>query len=279
MSVHTWNVVVGGKSHQITAERDAQSGRVAVRVNGRMAARPMSATDEECTVQVDGARYILRRLPDDELDLDTAPPDFPPGTHPGARAAAEEPKSPIKKALFGVVVFLIVSAFVRSGWRGFEYMQIDWKPYAAPDASFRVNFPNEPEKASETSNINGDIWKFTSLGTKYKEHQYVVEYGDLHMVVTRQDAPKVLARFFDAWQNEYQATVVTREETSIAASPAIRFVSKLPKQDELLVDAYQHGVAVIHNKRLYLAWAVKAQSDPVNYDIEKFLDSFELTRE
>lgn len=277
MSLQTWNIVVAGKSHEITADLDPQSGRVAVRVNGRMAARPMSAADEECIVQVDGARYILRRLPENEFDLDLAPPDFTASAHPGA--ASQESRSPIKKVLLGLVVLVIVSGLVRNGWRGFQYMQIDWKSYAPPDASFRINFPGEPKKESETENINGDIWKFTSLETKFKEHQYVVEYGDLHMVVTRQDAPKVLARFFDAWQSEYKSTIVTREETSIAASPAIRFISKLPKQDKLLVDAYQHGVAVIHNRRLYLAWAVKAENDPINYDIDKFLESFELTRQ
>jgi hypothetical protein len=71
MLLGKWDVEVNGHSHVVSVER-AQTGKDVIRVNGRVAAKPMAEEDNERTVSVGGFPYTLRftKANGYELDVD-----------------------------------------------------------------------------------------------------------------------------------------------------------------------------------------------------------------
>ena len=286
MPDQTWKVDVEGVRHTITAERDPTTGRSMIRVDGRMATRPMTDAEDEREITIGSARYVVRRV-DDSFDLDIPPEVF---LERNAKAASRETTSAAagggrRKLIFrvigAIVAVIIVIGLIRFGRYGFAYMRVPWKPFAAADSTFKVNFAGEPVRSEEKININGDIWNFVSFVSKYKNHYYAVEYVDMHTIVTEKSAPEVLNRFFDGWMTAIGATVLEKEPISLARNPAISFTSRLPKgsgegEEKLKADARKRGVIALRGNRIVVASTASAEADPISVDLTKFLDSFEL---
>ena len=285
MSDHTWTVDVEGVRHTISVERDTNTGRSMIRVDGRMAAKPMSDAETEREISIGSARYVVRRL-DDSFDLDIPPEAFlNPRPKTASRAPAKHAETGggkrIARVLGGIVALIIVAGLIRFGHQGFTYMRVPWKPYSAADATFKANFPGDPAQSEEKININGDLWNFVALEATYKNHYYAVEYVDLHLVVTEQNAPAVLDKFFDGWMSAIGATVLKKESISLSRNPAISFEAKIPKgsgegEEKLKIDARKRGVIALRDKRIVVASTMAAEADPISIDLTKFLESFEI---
>ena len=65
MAEAKWTVDVGGVEHLVALQTDAQTGRTAIRVDGRIAGRPLSGTDQERVILVGYAKYFVRRAAND----------------------------------------------------------------------------------------------------------------------------------------------------------------------------------------------------------------------
>ena len=76
MSEQTWTVDVDGRKHTVTVDHDWQSRRATIRVDGRMAVKPMSGEESERAVPVGSTPYVIRRLENDTFDLDIPPEVF-----------------------------------------------------------------------------------------------------------------------------------------------------------------------------------------------------------
>ena len=283
MSTKTWTVDVDGLKYAITVDEDAQSGRAAIRVNGRLAAKPMSAEEDEREIPVGSAHYVVRRRGNGEFDLDIPPEVFlRRATKSGVRPEAEKPKSNVGKWVGAVVVALIVIGLLRYGRYGWQYMRVPWKPFASPDGTFKAKFPEDPKQSEQSHNINGDIWTVKSFTADYKNHGYAVQHIDLRVVVVEANAQSIMDRFFSGWVQALGGNVESRENTSIAQNPAIRFSIALPAgsgpaDDKLPVPARMRGFLVLRGNRLFFVWGVSALADPFTKDIHQFTDAFETT--
>jgi len=69
MHLVSWELEVAGRSYAVSVER-GENGKDVVRVDGRIATRPMAPEDEERTVNIGSAAYVVRRRGADEFDLD-----------------------------------------------------------------------------------------------------------------------------------------------------------------------------------------------------------------
>src|ERR1041385_7330932 len=228
MNSRTWSVEVGGIDHVVVVESDPETKRAGVRVDGRLAAKPLSATEDERELTIGGAPYILRRVKDD-FELDLSPEAFTT-RRSGARSAAPPPeKSRSKTWIAYVVGALIALGLIRYGARSFQYMRVPWQPYSEADGSFTAKFPEKPREKEDTKNIVGDLWTVRSRFASYKDHFYAVEYLDLKIVVLESNAESITNRFRDGWAGTLGGKVVTRDKTSHARNPAMNFVIELPK--------------------------------------------------
>lgn len=293
MSTQSWTVAVDGLQHHITVDCDEQTGKTAIRVDGRMATKPLSPGEDERELLLGGTLYLLTRQGSD-FDLDIAPPDRLPSV-PRTTMSGRIPTSPGRNTLSGrtpvpptesggwsigkivgaLIVLIIVGGLLKVGRHNFSYMNVPWKPYTPSDASFKVLFPDKPTEENYSRNINGELWTGITLLSKYKNHAYAVEYIDLRMVITEDNAQKVLERFFEGVIGKGEK-VLLKESISVGRNPAINFVSHIAKNEDLPVDAIQRGVLVLRKKRLFIVWAASPATEKVTYDIREFLDSFQL---
>lgn len=127
MSAQTLPLVLPTGSKELLLETDPQTGRTAVRVNGRPVTRPLMATEEEREFVVDGAKLILRRMPNGQFDVDYAPPDFSKGSSEpqwvGPPPKGGVPKKNAAKTtagigIGGVVAFILFRALASIAVRG-----------------------------------------------------------------------------------------------------------------------------------------------------------------
>ena len=68
MQLGTWDVDVNGQVYAVSVER-AENGKDVVRINGRVATKPIGPEEEDRSITVGGWPYILRRQGADKFDL------------------------------------------------------------------------------------------------------------------------------------------------------------------------------------------------------------------
>jgi hypothetical protein len=64
----TWDLFVNGHDYSVSVER-MPNGKDAIRVNGRIAAKPMEPGDAECCISVAGIPYTVTRRGKDEFEI------------------------------------------------------------------------------------------------------------------------------------------------------------------------------------------------------------------
>ena len=64
----TWDLFVNGHDYSVTVER-LPNGRDAVRINGRIATKPLDPADAECCVSVGGIPYTIHRRGKDDFEI------------------------------------------------------------------------------------------------------------------------------------------------------------------------------------------------------------------
>lgn len=278
MEIKTWTVNVDGRKQSISVDVDPQSKRAMIRVNGRVAAKPMAGDDSERTVPVGSMQYIVRRGENDRFDLDVAPEAFL-----NRLTAEKEVPGEVKSsggsnalpwAIGSIVIVIIVAGMIRFGKQGLEYMRVPWQQYNAGDGSFSAKFPALPNESSEEKNINGDIWTIKSLLSEYRNHAYAVQYIDMKTIVTEDNADSLMDNFFAGWANQLGGHTEMRERTSLGRNHAFRFSLTVPPQATLRIPARMRGLYVLRGNRLFIVWCLAAQADPFSKDLQEFLDAF-----
>ena len=292
MSARNWIVEVDGVKHAIVVDVDPQSRRATIRVDGRIAAKPMGAEESERELPVGSAHYVVRRQENDAFDLDIPPEVFlnrsAAAKTPGARrptmgghAPKPESKSTVKRVIGGVFLALVVLGLLRYGVRGYQYTRVPWQAYAEPDGSFQAQFPAVPKNDEETENINGDRWMLKIRSSEYKNHFYAVEYLDLKIPVVAANAQAVMSDFLGGWAEAVGGKIVSTEKSSVARNQALDFQMTLPKGSggethKLEVPALMRGRAAVRESRLFIAWTLAAEEDPFSTDLLHFIDQFQL---
>ncbi len=76
MQLGQWDVEVDGQDYVVSVER-GESGKDAIRVNGRVAAKPMGPDEPARTINVGGWPYVLRRVNADQYDLQVGEGEAP----------------------------------------------------------------------------------------------------------------------------------------------------------------------------------------------------------
>ncbi|HEY2324563.1 MAG TPA: hypothetical protein VGJ82_17010 [Thermoanaerobaculia bacterium] len=68
----TWDLFVNGHDYTVAVER-LPNGRDAIRINGRIAAKPLDPGDAECCVSVGGVPYTISRRGKDDFAIEEDP--------------------------------------------------------------------------------------------------------------------------------------------------------------------------------------------------------------
>lgn len=127
--------LASGRSKQLLLETDDQSGRTAIRVDGRPVARPLAAAEEERELTVDATKFILRRMPNGEFTIDYAPPDVsagrqwvPPGVKPASTGTGRKKAAKTGGSIAATIAFIVMAkltaSFLTGGMAGSEKVEL-----------------------------------------------------------------------------------------------------------------------------------------------------------
>lgn len=279
MSTQTWMVHVDGAQREVFVDTDPASGRTAIRVDGRMAGRPMASTEEEREIAVGNDRYIIRRMADGSFDLDKAPPDAASmaaarnGTAPPRRttSASRVPTPsaranvPVGKIIGGIIVMVILAVVVPYVKKTVAYFKVPWQSYVHHDNSFRVNVVGKPEKTG------GKIM------SRYRDHAYVLEWIDAGGLIPVERERQILDQALASIVKSHSATLVKSEYGARHGRGAKLFIAQFPEQTGWSRGTVR-GEIIVDSSRVYILWAFTPQGESLSFDIGEYLRSFELPR-
>lgn len=281
MPSQSWKVDFDGPTRHIVAETDPESGRVAIRVDGRMATRPMAAEEKERTFSVGSVTYILRRGTK-ELDLDIAPPEHqaspaprPAARHAAAGASHASPPArkpvPIFRIAASVILTLAIGAAVRYGGDVVRYMRVPWKSYMHSDRMFRVNFAGVPERSGYSVPTLAGVLPALQLKSKYEQHFYIVELVELPPD-TVYDENTLVPSVLDSIVKESNWNLRKRDWEA----RGLEFIAEVPQSKEWSLGTARGLVAARHG-RIYIVYAFVPRGEVLSLDVGQFLRSLELS--
>jgi len=278
-----WTVEVDGVDRNVSVSLDPQSGKTLIRVDGRMAARPLAADEQERELMIGRAKYLLRRDGDGfDLDLvdDGAPVYIPPP--PASRYKTREEPMPAKSGGFpiirvllgvlGTFVFLVAAGYTKRAW---AYSHVPWQAYKEPAGEFLIDFPGDPDAESEDINVNGTIMTVTQLHKVYRGHLYSIEYAKMPFVVTDNREPQLADSFVDSYLKKHGGTILTRTSTYVAQHNGTVFTANLPKSDDG-PECVVRGAVALRKGHLYSIIFARGMKDVISFDGDHFMNSFKL---
>jgi len=275
MATQSWSVDFDGPVREIVAETDPQSGRTAIRVDGRMAARPMAREEQERTFAVGSVTYVLRRN-GAELDLDIAPAHLqappqasPARTGPGTTKtpAAQKKPVPVFKIVSSIVLTLVLSAAVRWGFRYFTYMSVPWQSYTHDDRRFRLNFAGVPEKSSR----NAGMLRTMQLKSSYEGHFYILEFVEFPELIPDDKQGAITDDAFNAIVKAEKWKLIKREW----GNRGLNFIAEVPRSSDWS-EGTARGSIIPHRDRIYIVYAFVPRGEALGWDVGEFLRSLEL---
>jgi len=288
MSTKSWTVDADGLEHLVTLDHDPATGRTSIRVDGKMAARPLAADENERSFPVGSVGYVVRRAGKD-FELDFAPLDLTQrpktfsGTQPipksTAAAAAQANKSGVAKfipIIIGVVALIGIVGLFGRGKPPAPRQDLKWMPYAADDGSFKVNFPGEPTLEADSEFYDNIRYTSIALETLVDEqHAYRVEYVDLPIEVGDSQTTEVLLGWLHHWMEDNQGTLLSQKPDRIDGFRGVHFTARYSANREHRA-GIASGDALIAFRRVYFIYADVPQGELNAPEIAQFVASLDV---
>ena len=274
----SWNVDVDGAERRVVAETDPESGRTQIRVDGRMAARPIGAHESERKFTIGSTGYVLRRDDAGELELDLDPDAPLPAVAPPSykqKEPVEKPRSHAKAKVLGVILTLLIVPAVRWGTDVVRYMRVPWKVYDPADHKFRVSFPNEPEESVDSINAGDSVMRTVKLQSRYHNHFYVLEWIEFPFLIPAEREAELITGALNGMVKSEQASLVQNAWSRIARRDSMHFIMQMPKNDTWS-GGTARGHIVRSGQRLYILYAYVPRRESLAFDVGEYLRSLDL---
>lgn len=265
MTQQTFDVSVGNETQRLEVALDPESGKTTIRLNGRMAARPMLPSDESRDVQIGTDRYQLLRRGDGEFEL-----EFIGGlevqTLAQAQAAAKldaEAMSPsgylpVGKIIAGVVLLVVIALALPAIKNG---LGIGWYQHKSADGRFTFQMP-EPPAADEHMTAGLKVLEYIG---RSGEHEFYVGYVDLPDYMPAEQIGPMINAMRDGLLKRYQAVAVRDQDTALG--------SEIVARSEATGDDYKFRI-ILSGKRIYLLGAAAPEGELGSMAVMRFFINF-----
>ena len=276
-SPRSWTVDVDGSERHVTAETDPESGRTQIRVDGRMAARPLGANDPDRQFTIGSVAYVLRRTDEGELDLDLDPNAPLPAVAPPAyklKGPKEKPRG-LGRMIFGVVITVLLIPAVRWTVDAVQYMRVPWQVHDAPDRRWRISFPTPPEETTENISAGGMSLRTVKLVSRYRRHIYALEWVQFPFYIPPEKESELMTSALDAMVKGESAQLIKKEWATISMQYSLHFFMRMPKNKDWS-GGTARGHIVRSGNRLYIVYAYVPPRETLSFDVGEFLRSLRL---
>jgi hypothetical protein len=269
MSTLAWTVDVDGAEHRINIETDAQSGRTAIRVDGKIAGRPMLPGEEEREFHVGRGVYILRRMEDGSFDLDVGMPD------PIVQETRKKPPASNQRRAITAVFVAAMAGILWWGWVASAYLRISWFDWSLPSAGVAMEFPAEPEDVTRKQGEGEAEKVIPSFRARYRDHTYVLEQYDLQAPMTEAASLGLVRQSVkEAWPDGD----VQFSDTRVSSRDAVQYLVSLPAADNQPAVTLR-GIGAVHATHMYFAWVQTPPGEAQTIEVPHFLHSIKLPRD
>jgi len=165
-AVGTWDLTVNGVEHVVELALDPTTDRVLVRVDGRMAARPIAPEESSRQFMVAGERWSAVRRVNDEFDLEFVPPVIP--STPKAATPTPKKTKGIGGIIFKVVAAVVVLALIGLVKNSLRDLTSDWYEFSSPDGAFKFAMPRSRSRSAAPPPFQARTCSFTIWGRKMR---------------------------------------------------------------------------------------------------------------
>jgi hypothetical protein len=284
----SWTVDVDDVAHTVEVHPDEQSGRAAIRVDGRMAGRAMQPDEQERVFGIGSAAYVLRRNTAGSFDLDLAidqtpevtltPAPLPPKTLSQRLPVPMEEivdKPPVGKYIFAIVATCVIAFTLRWGWDAMQYLHVPWKHFYSADHAWKVDFPGDPQETRKSFYIKGETYDLTMYHGVFRKHAYFVEPFALPVAIPPEKAGELLDAMLDGIIRETNGTVISRQAGYYRGADSLSFIAQVPRTAEH-PPGTARGRLVVSRQLVLLQMAFTPKRGSISYDVGEFLRSLEL---
>lgn len=276
-SSRSWTVDVDGSERRVTAETDPESGRTHIRVDGRIAARPLGPADSDRQFSIGSVAYVLRRTDEGEFDLDLDANAPLPAVAPPAyklKAPKEKPRN-LKGVIFGVVLTVLLIPAARWTIDAVQYMRVPWKVHDAPDHRWRISFPSTPEESTKSLGVGGMVLRTVKLQSRYRRHTYVLEWIEFPFYIPPEKESELFSGALDGMVKHEKAELIKKDWSTISLHYSLQFFVRMPKNQDWSGGTARGHIARSGN-RLYIVYAYVPPRETLSFDVGEFLRSFRL---
>jgi len=260
----SWTVTVNNRSREIRVDEDDASGKAFVRVDGRIATRPMLRTDEDCEFLIDGVRFRVMRHGVDGFALDDAPPPAVYGARTGAGSAKKSRR--MMGGVAAVIGFLCVIHFS-------SYAHMLW--FSFDGDGYTIDFPKPP---SHSSTPIGALTLQLDVA-EFRRHGYGIGWFDLPGQLDIIRVPRLLNDIADKTMEKEHGTLASRSLDRYMGRPAVYFAGSVGETDAHRAGKMQGRVIISRYQRVYLLYTFVPENDDYTADADHFMNSLKLTRD
>lgn len=262
--MNRWTVVVNRREHEISVDEDPRTAKTFVRVDGRVAAKPMSRDDEECDVVVDGATYRVMRHETEGWAIDLQPIFVPKNAVAVAPDRSGRWKTPAIAA--GAVVVLLLLFGI--GWSR-SYSHIRWKAYQGDE--FSIAFPRTPKVEKRS---RGDV-----LTTSFKDHMFMLQFGNLSNPIGREGTGRLMRDLLEETAKAENGEITSQDGDDWMGHPSIAYSIKVPQGADHPAGRETGRIVMSSYRRFYQYFTFVPADDPITQDTDHFLASFQIPEE
>lgn len=270
---NAWIVEIDGADRRVSVETDEATGRTQIRIDGRMAARPLNAHENERRFTVGNVAYVLRREDSGlfvlDLDGDAQPVPNVPTTK--GEPQTSKPRRGHTRKIVAVLVTLLMLPLVNWAFDAVRYMRVPWQVHAGAANQFRVSFPTVPEEERSKA----ENFRTTKLSSRFHDHLYVLEWIDFPFRIPPGRRRDVVTRALDAMIKAEGARVVARDLAPEGGRDAAHFILEMPENTSWS-GGTARGHVVAFNNRVYIQYAYVPRGESLSYDVGEYLRSLEL---
>lgn len=266
MTTQTFEVSVGLDTHQIDVAQDTSSGKTTIRLDGKMAARPLAPGESSRELKVGPERYELRRAADGSFDLEfigvdeAEGPVVSPTPNVRPRAAAAVPKKSFSVPILPIIGVLLLLAVLRYvvPWAK-DALGVGWYQHSGADRSITFQMPVPPE--SERYNVSGiPVTEYRSIA---RENEFYVGIAQLPRIIPGQDNVLI---------NKMRDSLLKRHKAKLQADRSIPGGAEvLARSDEKIDFKFR---IIMNGDRIYLVGAAAPEGKLGTVAIQRFFTTF-----
>jgi hypothetical protein len=271
--MHEWNLRAGLRNYSLSVTRDPKSGRDFIRVDGRVAAKPMAPEESERVVTVGTSDYLLLRNEDGGMDLELLSRvtlDDEEFTERGEMAGRN-----LFRAAVLVVAFAIASlAYLAYGWA--SRLSAEWSQYEVADTILTGLFPGVPNESAARFRVDNAARHGRKLALRQGDHEYILSWIEYPEAESATEVWPPILELVGELTGPLKADVTREERVSLSGNPAISFTAATSSREWHLEGATLRGLVSRRAGSLYVAMVIHPGRDHMTLEASRFLRSVRL---